>query len=287
MSDHEDAPVTDAMPDQTRLHRRTTFDDDAERYDRTRPGYPATLFDALADAAGLRAGSRVLEVAPGTGQATTSLAERGWRVTAVELGPQMAALARRSAAQVPGADVDVVVAPFEDWSLPDEPFDAVLCATAWHWLDPAVRARKAAQALRPGGVLGVVRSHHVAGGTSAFFEAADGCWREFGQRDSGGDTRFRLAPESEVRPATAELERSGCFAEVTAHGFPVEVEYTTAQYLDLLSTYSQVAVLDPEARAGLLGGVGRVADEQFDGRISHRYFFELVLARTPSSPLLA
>jgi len=282
VSDHEDAPVTDAMPEQTRLHRRSTFDDDAERYDRTRPRYPAALFDALADAAGLQAGSRVLEVAPGTGQATTSLAERGWRVTAVELGAQMAALARRSAAGVPGAEVDVVVAPFEEWPLPAEPFDAVFCATAWHWLDPAVRGPKSAQALRPGGVLGVVRSHHVSGGTSAFFESADGCWREFGRRDDGGGTRFRLVPEDEVEPATAELERSGRFAEVVAHGFPVEVEYSTAEYLDLLSTYSQVAVLDPGARAGLLGCVGRVADEQFGGRITHRYFFELVLARTPS-----
>ena len=275
--------MTDAMPDETRLLRRTTFDDDAERYDRTRPGYPAALFDALSGAAGLRGGSRVLEIAPGTGQATTSLAERGWRVTAVELGAQMAALARRSAASVPGAQVDVAVAPFEEWPLPAEPFDAVLCATAWHWLDPTVRVRKAAQALRPGGVLGVVRSHHVAGGTSAFYEAADGCWRRFGQRQSSGGTRFRLQPEHEVEPATAELQHSGLFTEVVAHGFPLEVEYTTAQYLDLLSTYSQVAVLDRESRTSLLRCVGGVADDQFGGRVAHRYLFELVLARTPSS----
>lgn len=274
-----DRPVTDAMPDDVRLHRRTTFDDDAERYARTRPSYPAALFDQLAGAAGLSAGSRVLEIAPGTGQATVSMAERGWSVTAVELGERMADLARRALARVPGVEADVVVAPFEEWPLPAEPFDAVFCATAWHWLDPAVRARKAAEALRPGGVLGVVRSHHVAGGTSAFYEAADGCWRRFGQRDSNGGTRFRLAPESEVELATAELEHSGLFAEVTGHGFPLEVEYSTAQYLDLLGSYSQVAVLDPGARSALLSCVGAAADGQFGGRIVHRYLFELVLAR--------
>ena len=37
----------------------------------------------------------ILEVGPGTGQATRSLAALGFSVTAVEPGPGMAALARR------------------------------------------------------------------------------------------------------------------------------------------------------------------------------------------------
>lgn len=276
MSERDDVP---ALPSELRLHRRTTFDDDAERYARTRPTYPAALFDAVADAAGLRAGSRVLEVAPGTGQATVPMAEREWRVTAVELGVHMAALARRAAASVPSADVEVVVSPFEDWPLPSEPFDAVLCATAWHWLDPAVRARKAAAALRPGGVLAVVWSSHVAGGSQDFFDAASACWERFGQRDSDGGTRFTLTPEAEVDWPTREFERGDAFAEVTHQGFPVEVEYATEAYLDLISTYSQVAVLEPEAREGLLDCLGDLADRRFGGRIRHRYLFQLVLAR--------
>ncbi|WP_222710963.1 class I SAM-dependent methyltransferase [Quadrisphaera setariae] len=283
MSERDDvheAGAVQALPTDLRLHRRTTFDDDAERYARTRPTYPPALFDVLAGAAGLRAGSRVLEVAPGTGQATVSMAERGWRVTAVELGAHMAALARRTVAEVPSADVEVVVSPFEDWPLPAEPFDAVVCATAWHWLDPALRARKAAAALRPGGVLGVVWSSHVAGGSQEFFDAASSCWERFGQRDSGGGTRSTLTPEAEADPSTAEFERSDAFAEVSHQGFPLEVEYTTAQYLDLISTYSQVAVLAPEAREGLLDGLRLLADGRFGGRVTHRYLFQLVLART-------
>lgn len=277
MSERDDVP---ALPTELRLHRRTTFDDDAERYARTRPTYPAALFDAFADAAGLRNGSRVLEVAPGTGQATVSMAERGWSVTAVELGAQMAALARRTVGAVPGAQVEVVVSPFEDWPLPAEPFDAVLCATAWHWLDPAVRARKAAAALRPGGVLAVVWSSHVAGGSQEFFDAASACWERFGQRGRNGGTRFTLTPETEVSPTTAEFERHDAFTEVSHQGFPVEVEYSTDQYLDLISTYSQVAVLEPEAREGLLACLGDLADRRFGGRIRHRYLFQVVLART-------
>jgi 16S rRNA A1518/A1519 N6-dimethyltransferase RsmA/KsgA/DIM1 with predicted DNA glycosylase/AP lyase activity len=46
------------------------------------------LFEDLADLTGIGPGSRVLEIGPGTGQATLSLAERGCRVVAVELGPR-------------------------------------------------------------------------------------------------------------------------------------------------------------------------------------------------------
>ena len=65
---------------------RDSFDEVPELYDRVRPGYPEAVFDDLVSLAGLVAGSRVLELGPGTGQATVPLARRGLAVTAVELG---------------------------------------------------------------------------------------------------------------------------------------------------------------------------------------------------------
>ena len=63
-----------------REHRerlRATFDQAAGLYGRARPGYPPALFDDLADLTGIRPGSRVLEIGPGTDQATLPLAARG------------------------------------------------------------------------------------------------------------------------------------------------------------------------------------------------------------------
>jgi hypothetical protein len=54
----------------------------------------------------------------------------------------LAAVARRNLARFPASKV--VTAAFEDWPLPSEPFDLVLAATAFHWIDPAVRLVKAA-----------------------------------------------------------------------------------------------------------------------------------------------
>ncbi|MGH3157423.1 MAG: rRNA adenine N-6-methyltransferase family protein [Streptosporangiaceae bacterium] len=90
---------------------RRTFDQDAERYDRARPHYPAELVAGLAGLAGIGPVSRVLEVAPGTGQLTVPLAALGCSVTAVELGPALAAVARRNLAPYPRAEV-VVSSPY-------------------------------------------------------------------------------------------------------------------------------------------------------------------------------
>jgi SAM-dependent methyltransferase len=106
---------------------RVGFDDDAEVYERTRPVCPPELFADLIRLARLAPGDRVLEIAPGTGQATVPLAERGLAVTAVELGPALAAAARRRLARFPA--VEVVTRSFEDWQPPDQ-------VEPWHFPPP-------------------------------------------------------------------------------------------------------------------------------------------------------
>jgi SAM-dependent methyltransferase len=253
---------------------RRTFDTAAELYDRVRPGYPAALFEDLAALARVGPGCRVLEIAPGTGQATESLAARGCTVLAVELGAEMAAVARRRLVRYP--DVDVVVAPFEQFPLPAEPFDLVLCATAFHWLDPVVRIVKAAQALRPGGGLAVIDTHHVAGGTEGFFADAQACYERW---DPSTPPGLRLQTADAIARDAAEIDRSGLFGPVTFRRYETDIGYTTREYLDLLLTYSGHIALPDAARRGLLACIASLIDRDHGGRIVKRYLTELRLAR--------
>ena len=77
---------------------RRTFDGVAGSYHRARPDYPAELFDDLLEVTGLAAGSRLLEVGCATGKATLPLARRGFRITCVELGADLAAAGRANLA---------------------------------------------------------------------------------------------------------------------------------------------------------------------------------------------
>ena len=69
-----------------------------------------------------------------------------------------------------GFDVEVVRGQFEE-SAAAEPARLVYAATAWHWIDPAVRYQRAWQALSPGGHLAFWEASHVfAAGGDPFFE---------------------------------------------------------------------------------------------------------------------
>src|SRR5258708_14674351 len=80
---------------------RELFDEDAELYDRARPGYPPEMFDDLAELAGVGAAPPVLGIAFGAGQATAPPAEQRRRVTAGELGPPIAAVGLRHLPPLP------------------------------------------------------------------------------------------------------------------------------------------------------------------------------------------
>jgi SAM-dependent methyltransferase len=258
-------------PDRVELRR--TFNRAAELYDRARPTYPTALFDDLARLAGVGPGCRLLEIGCGTGQATVPLAERGCEITAVELGAEMAAVARRNLASFPAARV--VVAAFEDFPLPAEPFDVVLAATAFHWLDPATRVARAAAALRPGGALALVGTHHVAGGDEPFFAEAQECYEEW---MPGTPPGLRLEPADTIPRDGAEIERSGLFGPVSFHRYEWDLSYTTRQYLDVLLTYSGHIALAARRRRGLLDCIADLIDSRYGGRITKRYLTELQLA---------
>ena len=131
------------------------FDEIAAEYDRRRPTYPDELIDQACRVAGIGSGDHVLEVGCGSGQLTRGLVARGLRVTALEPGKSLMALARQN---LEGAgEVEFVDAQFEDVLLAPRQFQAVFSASAFHWIDPKVSWQKAADVLVPGGTLALVQ----------------------------------------------------------------------------------------------------------------------------------
>ena len=120
-----------------------SFGVDPERYDRTRPRYPDALINRIVAES---PGPEILDVGTGTGIAARQLRAAGCAVLGVDPDARMAGFARR-------AGVEVEVATFEAWDSGGRTFDALIAGQAWHWVDPAAGAAKAARVLRPGGLL--------------------------------------------------------------------------------------------------------------------------------------
>lgn len=260
-------PVVDAdrMPDSS---LRAIFDSDAELYDRARPDYPADLFTDLVALTGLGPGSQVIEIGPGTGQATQDLIRTGASITAVELGTRLAALLRANLPQV-----EVVNAAFEEW-MPPTPVDLVTCFTAWHWLDRTVRAARVHDALGPGGHLAIVTTEHVRGGTVEFFERAQDRYLRW---DPATDTAERLVAPDDLPPITDEIDDSPLFGPSQRRRYVRDLTYSADEYLAVLQTYSGHRALEEERRTGLLNDLRRLIEEQHGGTITKSYLYELRL----------
>lgn len=261
----------DRRSDAERRTQRDVFGSEADRYDRVRPTYPSGVFDAIAAYGRLGDGTRVIEVGPGTGQATVSMVERGWRIDAIEIDAEMAAAVERRL----GEAVSVTVTAFEELPTPADPYDLAFASSAFHWVDPAVRVQRIADVLRPGGTAAILWTRHVRGGTQAFFDAAQACYARWG----GDDPAMLLMREDEISSRTDEFTTSPLFCDVTSHRSTIERAYSTADYLDLVRTYSDTITLPDDRRDGLLGCLGRLLDDDHGGRVVRRTLLDVVLAR--------
>lgn len=274
--------------------RKRSFNKNAALYDRARPSYPEELFDDLvrltsaqptAHSSQLTANSdfkppavsrrpsavcsRILEIGPGTGQATLPLARRGFSILGLELGDRMARICRRKLRGFPGVEIRNV--RFEDWEPEPEAFDIVLAATAFHWIPGRVAWPRCAKVLKPGGHLALLWNFPDLPDTPVYRELRAVYHELMPQRD---DPR---PPQARVERQKKKIVSSGRFGPVTVRCYPWQREYTTQQYINQLRTQSDHAILAPENRARLLRAI-RVVIDRHGGRIARPVVAALFLA---------
>ncbi|NUT37857.1 MAG: hypothetical protein HOV79_32830 [Hamadaea sp.] len=239
----------------------TVFGEVAGLYDEVRPEHPPELATAvLAYAGGLP--DRAVEIGAGTGKATKLFAGRGFPIACLEPDARMAALL---AGRFP--QVEVVPTTFEAWTPPVDGVPLMYAALVWHWLTPVVRARLAARALAPGGVLAIIgrRSGPADAALDAEIQAVF-------DRHGGYPQR---APMTEwALPELAEEPFIDIRAELTEQMFSL----TTERYLELQQTFSPFRQRPPEVQRVELASLREIVDLR-GGTIEMRLQTTLILAR--------
>ena len=89
---------------------------------------------------------------------------------------------------------------------------------------------------------------------------------------------MRLSAVTDVPKDASEFEESKRFGPVQFRRYEWEQTYTTAEYLDLLLTYSNHRALPQEARGNLLAAIGNLIDHDYSGRVTKRYLTQLAIA---------
>ena len=201
-------------------------------------------------------GPDVLDVGCGTGIDARQFQEAGCRVLGVEPDERMADFARRTG-------VEVEVATFEAWDSAGRDFDAVVAGQAWHWVDPASGAAKAARVLRPGGRLAVFWNvfQIPPEAAEAFATVHDRVLPD------AMVSRFyrRATPALDVysvmfTTAADGIRAAGAFGDPEQWRFDWQQPYTRDEWLDALPTQGAYTQLPPDQLAELLAGIGAAID---------------------------
>jgi SAM-dependent methyltransferase len=248
------------------------FGADAERYDRTRPSYPAAMVAAIV---GTSPGTDVLDVGIGTGIAARQFRAAGCQVLGVEPDARMAAWARAQG-------LAVEVATIEGWEPAGRSFDAVVAGQTWHWVDPDAGAAKAARVLRPGGRLALFWNAHQPPAElgAAFAEVYRQVLPDFPVDQAaapGADPYGAMAATAE-----AGIRAAGAFAEPERWRFGWARNYTRDSWLDQVPTHGGVNRLPARRREALLDGLGAAIDAA-GGGFTMAYSTVVVTAtRTPA-----
>lgn len=253
---------------------RLSFDRVAETYERARPTYPAELFDALFTT--LPAQPSIVEVGPGTGQATGDLLARGARVTAVEIGPNLAAVLAAKFKDVEA--LSVRNDSFEQVALEPNSFDAVVGATMYHWIAPGAQISRPLELLRPGGLLGVIDLIQVdAVSDQGYFRQVQPIYESFGQAQSDWDPKTHETAQPAIAGRLRESER---YEAVEVHRVPWDQTYSSAQYGDLLHSYSGTQMMPSRDRDAMVDQLVTVIDEQYGGVVTRPLVATLTIARS-------
>ena len=264
------------ISDNERQRLRLTFDRASDLYQRARPEYPDELLDHVINVTGLRAGDRLLEVGCATGKATLPFLQRGFRITCIELGPELANAARRN---LSGFDeVEIVQGNFEEWARPSGAhFDLVFAATAWLWIDPKVLYQKAWEALRADGLLAFWHAVHVVPDDGdPFFAEIQDVYKEIGEGLPPGSSFPR---PNELKDQRDEIEASGLFTVVDIRHFDWERVYDADGYVELLETFSGHIAMEPRQRDRLYGAIRMRLAQRPDNSLRHHWGAVLHIAK--------
>jgi len=254
--------------------RKRSFDAVAEQYETARPSYPEAVFDDLASLAQLPPAGWILEMGCGPGKATLPLARRGFRVTCVELGANLAAIARERLSEFPL--VEIVNADFEQWDPGDARFDAVAAFSSFHWLDPDTKYELCADRLRRGGALTVVQNRHVRRDNhDPFWVDVQADYEAVLPSDDNGPPPLA----GDVGDLSEEIAESGFFESAVVRRYAWDREYTADEHLAVIGTYSPMLTLDPTLRDELFARMRARIDARDTKTVTKTYLTTLNVAK--------
>jgi len=219
------------------MEKNESFNSAAKTYDESRPSYPKEVIDWIISKTNISKGEKLLEIGPGTGQATIKFAERGYNVHCIEMGENLADILMQ---KTKNYNVSVDVSTFEAWE-PRIPIKTpfIFSATAFHWIDQSVKYRKCYDLLDDNGFLVLLWNVAPEVDIPEVKRAFDLLWQNYPEK--------RKEVKTDIRKQTKiEIANSGLFTLVDYIDYKWKLKQTRERFTKNFFSQSSFLSLEHE-----------------------------------------
>jgi len=226
---------------------RTVFDRIPEQFDQWRPRYCDELFADLIEYAKLDSGKTVLEVGPGTGQATEPILKTDCSYMAIELSETFVKFMKRKFGSY--SNFQITNADFETYDFRHDRFDLVFSAAAFQWIPEKIGYPKAYEMLKSDGAFAMfmMRPDIQPGGgytDEPLYSKIQEVYAEY----------FRPETEYKCKLDYDAREKYG-FVDLERREYRKTREYNADDYVSLIGTHSDHITLKEPYKSKFYSGI--------------------------------
>lgn len=248
---------------------RKIFDTIPEQFDRFRPRYSRELFQYLIRCAKIGPQTKVLEIGPGTGQATDPILQTGCDYHAIELGEHLYAKMIEKYHHFP--NFHIVNDDFITHDFSAQSFDMIYSAATIQWIPQDIAFSKTFDLLRPGGVLAMML-------TKADYKTPNEAL--YAKIQKLYDQYFK--PEIPYTHGSFQYDHAPDYGYVgfERHDFYGRREMTPDEYVSFCGTHCDHIVIPEPYKTPFFEGLRQVVAEN-GGKVVFEDTYVLYLARKP------
>ena len=251
---------------------RKIFDTIPEQFDQFRPKYSGELFEYLINFAQLGPEKKVLEIGPGTGQATDPILKTGCDYHAIELGEHLCAKMREKYSRYP--NFHIVNDDFITYDFGQQRFDLIYSAATIQWIPEETAFSKTYELLKPGGTLAMML-------TKSDYRTPD---EELYQKIQEIYGRY-FKPETPYTHGGFRYDNAPDYGYVNfgRHDFHGRREMSPDEYVSFCGTHCDHIVIPEPYKTLFFEGLRKAVAEN-GGKIVFEDTYVLYLARKPQGP---
>ncbi len=256
-----------------------TFDTVASAYEKFRPGYTDGLYKMIFDYIMLDNSCYAVEIGIGGGQATLPFLKMGCNLTAVEPGRHFSALCKEKFKEY--YNFNIVTNKFEDMDFPDDTYDLVYSASAFHWIPEGTGYTKVFSMLKSGGAFARFANHpYCSKDNVPLSEEIDKIYGEYYYKFYNRKQEVMEEYDGEQAVQRARIAEKYGFMDIKYALFHRTRTFSAKEYSALLGTYSDHIAVEEGIRKAFFSKIEDAVNNH-GGSITLYDTIDLQLARKP------